>query len=82
VNAVAIFLFGVTASIVAMVAICQFGSQVARNQSEKKCILGTYLNWVSARGSSEQKKKAQILFERHDVEGMKELVGTGMLVDE
>lgn len=81
-NAAAIFVFGVTASIVALVAICQFGSQVARNQSEKKCILGTYLNWVSVRGSSEQKQKAQILYKRHDVEGMKELVGTGMLIDE
>lgn len=81
-NAVAIFLFGISASIFAVAAICLFLSQVARNQAEKKCILCTYFKWIAEKGSTEQKQEAQHLYRKHDVNGLKALVGTGMLVEE
>jgi hypothetical protein len=81
VDAILIFIFGVSASVLALVAICAFLSHVLRNRYERTCQLKIYYDWVMRRGSEEQKSLAEKFKNSKQLEALKKLVGFGILVD-
>jgi hypothetical protein len=80
-DAILIFIFGVSASVLALVAICGFISHVMRNRYERTCQLRIYYDWVIRKGSEEQKKLAEQFKNSKQLEALKKLVGFGILVD-
>jgi hypothetical protein len=80
-NAFLLLLLGVGGSILALMVVCMFISQVFRGRAEKTCQIRTYFNWIMEKGTANQKNRAKTLKQHRDLEGLKSLVGDGFLVD-
>ncbi len=80
-QSVVILVLGIGGSILAVVAVCTFLSQVSKDRNERACQLKTYFNWVLQKGTDEQKRTAEALMKKNDLEALKALVGDSFLVD-
>ena len=79
-NAVAIFLVVLSASIMAVVALCASAVHLFRYRKERCCQFDQYYSWVMQKGDERQKEIASYLTRGRDLEKIRRLVGYGMLV--
>ncbi len=80
-NAFLLLFLGIGGSVLALMVVCMFISQVFRGRAETNCQIKTYFNWLMEKGTADQKRMAVNLREHHNLEGLKNLVGDGFLVD-
>lgn len=81
IQAIVILVLGIGGSVIALVTLCMFLSQVSKDRFERACQLNTYFNWVLQKGTEQQKRAAEELKKKNDLEALKNLVGDSFLVD-
>lgn len=81
VDATLIFIGGVGLSTVVLLIIGAAAFNLYKHRSETACQVRTYYEWVMRSGTPEQKTIAERMKQANDLEGLKGLVGSGLLVD-
>jgi hypothetical protein len=81
VDAALIFIGGVGLSVMVMLVIGAAAFNLFKHQNEVNCQIRTYYEWILRSGTEEQKVVAERMKQAGDLEGLKGLVGTGILVD-
>lgn len=76
-----ILVLGIGGSILALITVCTFLSQVSKDRFERSCQVQTYFNWVLQKGTEQQKRLAEELKKKNDLDALKALVGDSFLVD-
>jgi hypothetical protein len=79
-NAVAIFLFWLSASVIGLTALGASAIHLLRYRRERCCRFDQYYQWVMEKGDEHQKEIARRLARGRDLEKIQSLVGYGILV--
>jgi hypothetical protein len=80
-NAVVIFLFGLSASIMGVVAMVASALHLYQHRQERCCRFDQYYRWVMEKGDEKQKEAARQLARGRDLEKIQRLVGYGILLN-
>jgi hypothetical protein len=82
VQAALLMVLGILGSAIAVVVILAGVSHLLHYQNERACMLETYYQWVMQKGNAEQKQMAEIYRRSNQLNALRKLVGSGILVEE